>query len=687
MVAQPRLSLEFRPVRIGWLVQDRDLSQICTAVGWTTCLWGGAFNPIIPIEDRDLSEKLVRLFGVDLLYPIKASDATTAFIERHQHLGFGNLTRTGPFKMFTNALDVVFSKREFAFVDVRHVARRAQWTHGIETKQHPISVALPRWLDEDPFSALLTVLFGCYPNSENTRLDFGSSLLFRSNIQSWIEPERSIPKELIGHVCPVELTKVDLFWRQPDLRWHLPGIVVGSATDFNDLLLFWNLRAAGVPTCFYDQASDDRLKSFVSAFLKNQLNHVHPALVNVWSKTSKLPKKLERTNIIPNCHTAHFSTIRDDPWNGKNIAPVKPLFSPRARDVIPTCGERVGQAFASFTVPELPFTDADDARQQFIITVEVSRYGEIDADFTFETPYVPRLNKFYGSKFYFAKDSARAELGSLNRGAVGIIAAAGTQNLEVKAISVHEWFQCFFSQFGVAVERSQPGLLCKRLIAQLGSLQGCRVLKVRGLRELIRSYRPDQAFPLGAAVQCIGEFDNENKMRFQEFQDLNIHPGQRGKLTPNEVLQYLTSRGLFRVGLEFTCPNCELAAWVHLDNVETNTTCEYCGLRFDVTPQLKDRTWRYRRSGLFGRADDQQGSIPVALALQQLEASLRRSLLMYSTALIFRPHSKKLETCEADFVAAVAGNPDMGEAPVQILLGEAKTNSEFDDRDLRNSES
>jgi hypothetical protein len=172
-------------------------------------------------------------------------------------------------------------------------------------------------------------------------------------------------------------------------------------------------------------------------------------------------------------------------------------------------------------------------------------------------------------------------------------------------------------------------------------------------------------------------------MRFQEFQDLNIHPGQRGKLTPNEVLQYLTSRGLFRVGLEFTCPNCELAAWVHLDNVETNTTCEYCGLRFDVTPQLKDRTWRYRRSGLFGRADDQQGSIPVALALQQLEASLRRSLLMYSTALIFRPHSKKLETCEADFVAAVAGNPDMGEAPVQILLGEAKTNSEFDDRDLR----
>jgi hypothetical protein len=31
---------------------------------WSTCLWGGLFNPIIPIEDRDFSDKLIRTFGV-----------------------------------------------------------------------------------------------------------------------------------------------------------------------------------------------------------------------------------------------------------------------------------------------------------------------------------------------------------------------------------------------------------------------------------------------------------------------------------------------------------------------------------------------------------------------------------------------------------------------------------------------
>jgi hypothetical protein len=112
-------------------------------------------------------------------------------------------------------------------------------------------------------------------------------------------------------------------------------------------------------------------------------------------------------------------------------------------------------------------------------------------------------------------------------------------------------------------------------------------------------------------------------------------------------------------------------------------TCIYCGHHFDVTAQLKDRDWRYRRSGLFGRDDDQLGGMPVALALQQLDASLHENLLMYSTALNFKSKTAKIETCEADFVAVVAGHPNIDEAAVQSLIGEAKTSSEIDAQDVR----
>src|SRR6266436_4779378 len=76
----PRISLIYRPVRIGWVVEDGSLSQLVTATSWSTCLWGGRFNPIIPMDDAELANNLIATFGVDVLIPVVASDSTSAFI-------------------------------------------------------------------------------------------------------------------------------------------------------------------------------------------------------------------------------------------------------------------------------------------------------------------------------------------------------------------------------------------------------------------------------------------------------------------------------------------------------------------------------------------------------------------------------------------------------------------------------
>jgi hypothetical protein len=158
---------------------------------------------------------------------------------------------------------------------------------------------------------------------------------------------------------------------------------------------------------------------------------------------------------------------------------------------------------------------------------------------------------------------------------------------------------------------------------------------------------------------------------------------QQGELRPDDVLRYLLERRVFRVGLELTCPNCQLPSWVHLDDVKTRSACGYCDHVHDVTPQLKDRDWRYRRSGIFGREDDQLGGVPVALTLQQLAASLHDRFMMYSTAMSFRPSGAAIEPCESDFVGVVSGALGISELPVQIVVGEAKTGGSFDAQDVR----
>jgi hypothetical protein len=122
---------------------------------------------------------------------------------------------------------------------------------------------------------------------------------------------------------------------------------------------------------------------------------------------------------------------------------------------------------------------------------------------------------------------------------------------------------------------------------------------------------------------------------------------------------------------------------LHLDDVKTRSTCSYCDHVYDVTPQLKDRDWRYRRSGIFGREDDQLGGVPVALTLQQLASSLHEMFMMYSTAMSFQPAGASIEACECDFVGVVAGARGISESPVQIVFGEAKSGGAFDAQDVR----
>jgi hypothetical protein len=115
---------------------------------------------------------------------------------------------------------------------------------------------------------------------------------------------------------------------------------------------------------------------------------------------------------------------------------------------------------------------------------------------------------------------------------------------------------------------------------------------------------------------------------------------------------------------------CELDNWIYIDDARTVSLCEYCGTDFNITPQLRDRDWAYRRSGLFGRNDDQGGGIPVALTLHQLHTALRGNVLAFTTGTELEPIGAKILKCETDLVMIVDSRPD--QRP-QVVIGECKS--------------
>lgn len=62
------VTVGYRPVRIGWCVRPGNLDDLRAALRLTHTLWGGRFNPIIPVG-LPFDRILVKAFAVDVLLP------------------------------------------------------------------------------------------------------------------------------------------------------------------------------------------------------------------------------------------------------------------------------------------------------------------------------------------------------------------------------------------------------------------------------------------------------------------------------------------------------------------------------------------------------------------------------------------------------------------------------------------
>lgn len=434
------------------------------------------------------------------------------------------------------------------------------------------------------------------------------------------------------------------------------------------------MRAAKIDLLFYDLAHEGRFKALKDAYLAELLKR--PAdpggglgRVEYWSRLQDIPDG------IGSGHGIVWSVIHDESiWNGLNVNPRKVYIS--EQPALASVTDSMTRPSLSFQLPNKPFFDDAAFHQSVAISVSplVDLFGR--EEFTFRPPHIPELNEYYGRESYFASGEVRSETDGL-----GIIADLTRNDLTFRALPSRELIAQVFRAFGMRAEPSQAGLVASRLVKQMGGLQGCRVFKITGVRNLIEKYGPLKAFTRSAAIQIIGQNDPvTGQPNFGDFEKLFIEQRNNPKLTPEQVFKYLVRNAVFRAGLNLECPHCQLDFWVPLDDIATEVRCELCGNSFNITGQLHDRDWAYRRSGLFGREDHQEGSVPVVVTLQQIDAILSDKMI-YTTAMNIAPISANVAPCESDFVILGRGNY---ERKIPMAIGECKGRKEITKQDIQN---
>jgi hypothetical protein len=653
------LNVEYRPIRVGFCVRDGDLASAMRAMEYAHTIWGGRFCPIIPIDNFNYAEQLVNSFKVDILFPIKKDTEIEKFLAKFQHLRW-------PFSHEEFWIEQN-SGKSTQLLSVAHPFRHIATQTGRDTTARD-PVVLLKWDKTDLLDSWLLAFVGAYAKEDSGQLpDYEKQFceILNATIQT-LEPNQNLPSNFFEFVTPNLITEFDLYLKMSTWFGRGSGIYVANGNDFIDLVNFWNFRANGENLIFYNTAASNRLDPVLQNFVlkSEKMQHGGENGLVVCGRDRSL---LESLN-LKNCHISEIPTGEWDYFNQS-----QPHFaSSRTRSVLATVNDESLPPALSLSLPEKPFFDDTRLHNQHVMaTVGSYLHNALsESDYLFPPPPIRLLNEFYARQFWFDPFQVR-----VNPDGVGFMVAATDEHLQLRAIKSFDVFEKIFAAVGIKIQRDRPGLIAQRLIKQMGGLQGCRVFKIRGVRDLIQKYQPNASFTHSNATKMIFDAD------FKEYESLHIKLRNHEKLSPNDVFQFLLESEVFRAGLELHCPNCELDFWKHIDECKTMLPCDYCGKIFNLTPQLKDRgDWRFRRSGLFGKEDNQEGGIPVILTLQQLDTSLGWHPITYCTAVKLIPSTAKINECETDFIV-ISSNRD---GNVEIAISECKTNKDISEEDVTN---
>lgn len=641
-----RVNIVYRPLRICWAIQGGDFTAFREAVRANHALWGGRFNPIVVVDRASEARALVEAFRADMVQPIGEGEGVKAFVASFAHLASPLLGD-----------DIFTGQGRVQVLDVHNAMVFARDTP--EWKQ--IKDSEPRiykWTDEDPLADVFLMQLGAYPGNDVSKIDYESMLrevLETSDVS--IEFGSELPADLFDHPSIAYVPRHQLRRHYSiQSHWDYPGFYVGDASNLDDLIAFWNLRAADQALLFVDRAQVARYalqipawKKFTAKRLSRIRGHEDKEYA-IWWRREQIGDAGDAVAL-----SAPFGGgaclicgVDEHLWNGMNIKPPLMHFNEVASlGVVSTEGDKPK---VSFSLNDRPYaTDPWFHTQRLVASIDIlGGVHELD-DFTMIPPFVPELNEFYARTIHFKHDELRSESER-----IGLIVDATDSDSFVYALPTAELFKQIFALAGFAAKVSSAGLIARQLIAQLGGVQGGRVFKIPGARRLLKTHGPTSSFSKRAALQLIGGRDEENSQAsFSDHKGLYLEPREIGtSLTAEHVFAYLVGKRVFRIGYDLHCPRCQLPSWFPVDDLRQKVACQMCGESFDAMSQLASGEWTYRRSGVLGAERNAQGAVPVVLTLQQLDTYLGSGLEhgCYSVSLDLIPTGGQRPTpCEVDF--------------------------------------
>ena len=687
-MSEVHANVTLRPTRIGFLVRPTDLSSVRKIMRVCSCLWGGMYNPIIPVfrtaPKEWRRERFERPKGIAIGKGYIDFFEPDVFVESESGLA----EKVGLSALLDRRVNdpCVLSLKDFlAPKEPKEWAEPAfglsifnVFRHLYETEQRfePRDSRMAAYVLPQRGNGVVEAIFGAYPQQENATYfvdgytDAFAPKEFEASPESW--------RQLLeaNTQTPLRITRFGIETRR--YWYHDVVVYVFDPKRPTDLIDLWNLRiepcpVLPVPINWFEDLLDDIRRVIADEYRPvkgNPSGIMHRATVEfgrsiandqVEELVEPLKKGLPKGALVVKHWRNRIWVRRTDDRVHRDSR----LETSATEKSVRLSVRGQGRLTATFDTLAPEFASRFGAPNcRWVNSVKVSEYG--DKRLATVIPFNnfdrrwPRLGGFSDQMIV---------------GTEGWIFPQSYKNWteRITFLSREEAIVGSLKELGIEAKASDPGRIAKQMLDHLGGIWGVGLVADHDTIQLLNNMAGGVRRKESEG-QIVEEIFNSRSAPVSRWRTLIAERnGKRG--WPKFELDDFTKRNIVQLGLESVCPHCQFKNWHGLKAVDYQVSCERCLNRYDF-PQAnwdeRNPSWRYRVVGPFSVPDYGRGSYGALLALRVLQDGVGASdsAITFSTAL-------ELEfdefLSEVDFVAWHTTKQHDKNWEPSLVIGETKS--------------
>lgn len=235
-----------RPRRYAFLIKEGDLEAAMRAVSLNTAIWGGIYNPIVPLTPTDERLGLFKEFDPDELVNLTGDNLDPELEDRYR---FRIISQdemiASDYQSGKKYLQLGFNMLPI----LRHIFESEVKVLVGQSRAALISTeAAAGWPEYVGFA------FGTFSYLPKFDIDMVENFKKALRAREVLFDPTSLPDNLGELITSIQLTRngLQLFGRSHRLSSHI--IYIGDYCSLTDLIEFWNIRATGCMVIFVPTA-------------------------------------------------------------------------------------------------------------------------------------------------------------------------------------------------------------------------------------------------------------------------------------------------------------------------------------------------------------------------------------------------------------------------------------------------